>query len=125
VSTPLFKFPLPQAEPVPGAVFDETHFVHQTFGDPDLQKEILGLFIAQVNEAKQAFCRPMTTNAWRFLTHTLKGAAASVGANRIAQLAAQWELAGSPQDPEARRDIAEQFLAECSAFTEAAKPYLS
>lgn len=124
MSSALHKFPLPQAAPVPGAVFDEVHFVRQTFGDPDLQNEIVGLFLAQVNEARQAFARPMTTTAWRFLTHTLKGAAASVGANRIAELAAQWELAGSPQDPEARTRIADQFMAEADAFQAAAKIYL-
>jgi HPt (histidine-containing phosphotransfer) domain-containing protein len=124
VSSAILKFPLPQAEPAPGAVFDEMHFVRQTFGDPALQKEIAGLFLAQVNDAKQAFATPMTNAAWRFLTHTLKGAAASVGANRIAQLAAQWELAGSPQDPDTRKQIVDQFLAESAAFSASVQVYL-
>ncbi|MBL8790191.1 MAG: Hpt domain-containing protein [Rhizobiales bacterium] len=125
MSSAILKFPAPEAEAVPAAVFDEAHFVRQTFGDPDLQQEIIHLFLAQINDARLAFSAPMTTTAWRFLTHTLKGAAASVGANRIAQLASQWELAGSPQDSQGRRLIVEQFNAETAAFTASVQPYIA
>jgi HPt (histidine-containing phosphotransfer) domain-containing protein len=113
-----------QPEPVRGATFDELHFARQTFGDPDLQQEIIQLFLAQVEDARRAFATPMTTTAWRFLTHTLKGAAASVGALRIAELASAWELAGSPQDLDRRRSILLQFEVEAAAFSAATRSYL-
>lgn len=106
------------------AVFDDIHFARQTFGDPELQQEIIQLFLAQVNDARLAFASPMTTTAWRFLTHTLKGAAASVGAVRIAELAAEWELAGSPQDAKRRDAILSAFEAEAAAFRSVAEVYL-
>lgn len=113
-----------ETEPLPAAVFDEVHFVRQTFGDPDLQQEIIELFFAQINDAKRTFTSPMTTTAWRFLTHTLKGAASSIGALRIAQLAGTWELSGSPQDPARRQAIVEQFLQEADAFCAETRRYL-
>ena len=113
----------PQPERVERPTFDEGHFSRQTFGDPDLQREIVQLFLAQVNDARHAFSRPMTTTAWRFLTHTLKGAAASVGAARMADMASEWELAGSPQDPRLRQQIVAAFEAEADAFGTAVRPY--
>ena len=113
-----------EADPAPAAVFDQVHFVRQTFGDPALQQEIVELFMAQVNDARRAFATPMTTTAWRFLTHTLKGAAASVGALRIAQLAGAWELAGSPQDAARRQAIVEEFNHEAEKFMAQSRCYL-
>jgi HPt (histidine-containing phosphotransfer) domain-containing protein len=115
--------PLP--EPTSGEVFDEAHFIRQTFGDRGLQVEIIQLFIAQVEDSRKALAAPMTTTAWRFMTHTLKGAASAVGAMRIAKLAGGWELAGSPQDASGRAAIAAQFEAETTAFAAAASGYRS
>ena len=65
----------------------------------------------------------MTTTSWRFLTHTLRGAAASVGALRLAGLAAAWEIEGSPQDAALRGSILAQFEAEADAFSVAVRGY--
>ncbi len=113
----------PQPEPVSRQVFDEDHFVRQTFGDHGLQVEIIQLFIAQVEDSRKALAAPMTTTAWRFMTHTLKGAAGAVGALRLADLAGGWELAGSPQDAATREAIVAQFEAETAAFTAAVRLY--
>ncbi len=112
-----------QPEPVSSLVFDEDHFARQTFGDRGLQQEIIQLFIAQVEDARKALGAPMTTTAWRFMTHTLKGAAGAVGAVRLAELAAAWELSGSPKDAAARQTIVNQFEAETAHFIAAARPY--
>lgn len=108
-------------DPPRAATFDEIHFERQTFGDPGLQEEIIQLFLAQLEEARKAFAAPMTSTAWRFLTHTLKGAAASVGALRIAELAARWELSGTPLDGAARGMVLAQFEAEAGAFAAAVR----
>lgn len=113
----------PQPEPSNTAVFDEAHFVRQTFGDRGLQVEIIQLFIAQVEDSRKALAAPMTTTAWRFMTHTLKGAASAVGAMRIATMAGGWELAGSPRDASERASFVALFEAETAAFANAAKAY--
>ncbi|NMD08820.1 MAG: Hpt domain-containing protein [Phyllobacteriaceae bacterium] len=110
-------------EPVTSLVFDEDHFARQTFGDFGLQQEIIALFLAQVDDARKALAAPMTTTAWRFMTHTLKGSAGAVGALRLAELAAGWELAGSPKDADMRLAILQQFESETAAFAAAARLY--
>lgn len=114
---------LPQVLPASGTTFDHGHFDRQTFGDAELQREIIQLFLAQVEDARKAIRTPMTTTSWRFLTHTLKGAAASVGALRLAGLAAAWEIEGSPQDADLRNSILAQFEAEVAALSAAVKGY--
>lgn len=64
----------PNIDPEDMVVFDEAHFLRQTFGDRGLQLEIIALFIAQIEDSRKALAAPMTTTAWRFMTHTLKGA---------------------------------------------------
>lgn len=113
----------PQPEPVKGLVFDEDHFVRQTFGDRGLQQEIIALFIAQVADSRKALAAPMTAMAWRFMTHTLKGAAGAVGAMRLAELAGGWELAGLPQDATRREAVVALFEAETKAFSTASRHY--
>lgn len=123
VSTAL-RQPRPSpGQPASSAAFDHAHFARQTFGDADLQREIIHLFLAQIEDARKAFGTPMTTTSWRFLTHTLKGAAASVGAVRMAGLAAAWEIAGSPQDAATRQSVLAQFEAEAEAVVAAAQDY--
>lgn len=113
----------PNIDPEDMVVFDEAHFLRQTFGDRGLQLEIIALFIAQIEDSRKALAAPMTTTAWRFMTHTLKGAAAAVGAMRLAALAGQWEIVGSPQDAGARDTIVKSFEAESASFAAAAAAY--
>jgi HPt (histidine-containing phosphotransfer) domain-containing protein len=114
---------LPLNPPASGTTFDHAHFHRQTFGDADLQREIIQLFLAQIEDARKTIRTPMTTTSWRFLTHTLRGAAASVGALRLAGLAAAWEIEGSPQDAALRGTILAQFEAEAAAFSVAVRGY--
>jgi HPt (histidine-containing phosphotransfer) domain-containing protein len=107
----------PDAAAVP--VFDIGHFERQTFGDAGLQQEILVLFKVQLDETGLTLATPMTATDWRFLAHTLKGAAAAVGAFRIAELAGTWEQHGAPRDAAARAHFLGQFEAERRAYAEA------
>jgi HPt (histidine-containing phosphotransfer) domain-containing protein len=104
--------------------FDREHFERQTFGDRSLQREIIGLFLAQVANSRNTLIEPMTTSAWRYLTHTLKGAASAVGATQIAALASEWELAGSPRDADARHVLVQAFDTAQTAFQRATAYYL-
>jgi HPt (histidine-containing phosphotransfer) domain-containing protein len=88
-----------------------------------LQQEIIMLFLAQLSDAEKSFALPMTATSWRFLTHTLKGAAAAVGAQRLAELAGEWELAGTPVEASLRSALLDQLKAEKAAFVQAAAQF--
>jgi HPt (histidine-containing phosphotransfer) domain-containing protein len=105
------------------SVFDLDHFARQTFGVASLQQEIIMLFLAQLSDAEKSFALPMTATSWRFLTHTLKGAAAAVGAQRLAELAGEWELAGTPVEASLRSALLDQLKAEKAAFVQAAAQF--
>lgn len=104
-------------------IFDIEHFERQTFGDANLQREIMQLFMAQVEDTLKALATPMTSTSWRFLTHTLKGAAAAVGAIRLADIAGQWELQGTPKDGAARKAIMDLFNVETAKLEAVAAAY--
>jgi HPt (histidine-containing phosphotransfer) domain-containing protein len=62
-----------------------------TFGDKVLRDEIISLFRAQLQTVDEALRGPLDQKGWRYMTHTLKGAASAVGARQITALAAKWE----------------------------------
>jgi hypothetical protein len=73
-------------------VFDCDRFVMSTMDDADLQREVIGLFVEQVDET----CTRLTGGSIsaedrKFLSHNLRGAAAAVGALQIEELAKSWE----------------------------------
>ena len=100
---------------------DMVHLAKQTLGDRSLELEVLRLF----DETAQVYFRRIedSTNADELMRHlhTLKGAAAGVGARAIATLAATAEAdlrAGAPVDPERIHDL-EMAVTECCAWIEA------
>ncbi len=98
-------------------IFDREHFERQTFGDVGLQREIIQLFLAQAEDARKTLAFAMSDTSWRFLTHTLRGAASAVGALRIAELASVWELGDKPGDDAARSALVQVFKDELAAFS--------
>jgi len=81
-------------------VLDLVHLARQTFGDRDLEREVLALFEAQ--------CRrllPVLAGAGERergdAAHTLKGAARAVGAWRLAAVVDEFETALGTDTPEA------------------------
>jgi HPt (histidine-containing phosphotransfer) domain-containing protein len=73
-------------------VFDRDSFESSTMYDAGLQVEILSLFYAQLNAAKQKMSSGLLTQQEnKFLGHTLRGAAAAVGALEIEHIAQCWE----------------------------------
>jgi HPt (histidine-containing phosphotransfer) domain-containing protein len=60
--------------------------------DVDLQREVIGLFRAQVAETKERIkFGSISSEDRKFLSHNLRGAAAAVGAVQIEELAKTWE----------------------------------
>jgi HPt (histidine-containing phosphotransfer) domain-containing protein len=101
-------------------VLDVTYLNRATFGDIPLRDEIIGLFLAQVNGLAQRLDLPLDSAAWQFLTHTLKGAAAAVGATHIAEIASAWEHRLVPQTAEGRLRLSAELKAAILAFEKAA-----
>ncbi len=99
--------------------FDRDRFVMSTMDDADLQREVLGLFIEQVDET----CARLTEGTIpaedrKFLGHNLRGAAAAVGALHIEELAKSWESVS--YDLAVLRELLQQakatFLAKAQSF---------
>jgi len=110
--------PAPQAEAALRRPIDMEHLSRQTLGDPGLELEVLRLF-DEMSRVYYARLEASTTvdDLLRNL-HTLKGAAAGVGAFALAELArvAESELAeGVPVNPE-RIDDLNIAVEEVSAF---------
>jgi HPt (histidine-containing phosphotransfer) domain-containing protein len=102
-------------------VFDHVHFAQYTMHDADLEREILGLFLVQLQDVSTQLSVAMTAQDWRFMVHTLKGSAATVGAGQLHDLARRWEReAGSP-DPIALAGHQHAFEAACLTFRNVAR----
>jgi HPt (histidine-containing phosphotransfer) domain-containing protein len=90
---------------VPGAArvpVDHDHLSRYTFGNRELELEVLNLFAAQAPEYVGALRDARTEKTWRDAAHSLKGSARAVGAHFVAELAQRAELQGLPADPAAR-----------------------
>lgn len=115
----------PKAMPVPGSAedtpaLDAVFLSHSTFGDDALKGEIIALFRKQVTQAREQIAVAATASDWRFVMHTLKGAASAVGALQFAALAQEWEKAVFPSEGQ-RQLILNEFDLAKSAFLTAAK----
>jgi HPt (histidine-containing phosphotransfer) domain-containing protein len=99
---------------------DLVHLAKQTLGDRGLELEVLRMFDVT---ARAYFARMEESTTVEELLrhlHTLKGAAAGIGAVAIRDLAAAAEQelrAGRPVNPERIDDI-EMAVVECSAWIE-------
>lgn len=92
-----------------------------TFGDVALRAEIIKLFSMQLEQSRLRIAEAQTPTDWRFVTHTLKGAAAAVGALDIARLAANWEKTGLPATPHAKAELLAAYDKAQAAFLSAAQ----
>lgn len=73
---------------------DLVHLARHTFGDADLEREVLQLFMTQsriyLNRLKEA----RDVEQWRRAAHTIKGSARGIGAWAVAERAQAAELLG-------------------------------
>ena len=97
---------------------DMEHLSRQTLGDPGLEEEVLRLFDQMSHAYYERLEVSTTVEELLRNLHTLKGAAAGVGAFALAELArvAEQELReGAPVNPERIDDLA-LAVQEVSAF---------
>ena len=91
-----------------------------TFGDTILRTEIVGLFNAQLDGVSKNLMLPMDQKSWHYLTHTMKGAAAAVGAKEIVALADHWGRARPPATLADRQAYGSELRNCVAAFNKAA-----
>lgn len=97
---------------------DMTHLGRQALGDPGLESEILRLFDTMSRTYYERLESSTSVEQLLEHLHTLKGAAAGVGAWGIADLARATEeelRAGAPVNPERIDDLG-MAVHECSAY---------
>lgn len=91
---------VPCAEPV-----DRAHLARYTLGSPTLEREILGLFLAQLPLSIEQLRFAATDREWQIAAHTIKGSARAVGAWRIAELAREAEQTSGVTDEIVRERV--------------------
>ena len=96
-------------------VFDRAHLARYTMDSIDLEKEIVGLFLTQLPETLAMIRNATEARDWKLATHSLKGAAAAVGARRIGAVAAQLEQV-SVDDHEPRFLLTQDLAAAAAEF---------
>ena len=99
-----------------GAV-DFTVLDRTTGGDDDVSEEVLGLFVQQAEMWSQMLDARM--EGWRDAVHTIRGAAAGIGAGTLAAVCAEAEVADraiAPARLDHVRDALNQALADVAAW---------
>ena len=88
-----------EREALKSEVLDRAHLARMTFNDRNLEREVLQLFDQQAELLMQRI-RGNEPAAIATLAHTLKGSAASIGADQVARAAEATELSASrrPRD---------------------------
>jgi HPt (histidine-containing phosphotransfer) domain-containing protein len=76
------------------AIFDRAHLHQYTAGDGALERELVGLFLAQFGPIRAQLSAAASADDWKFAAHTIKGSARSIGAPQIAALAEEIETIG-------------------------------
>ncbi|MBM3562504.1 MAG: Hpt domain-containing protein [Alphaproteobacteria bacterium] len=88
--------PQPMMDAQEESPIDLVHLSRQTFGDHDLEQELLALFDAQAAQCAERLRTPARVGdgEWRIgLAHTIKGSARAVGAFDVGLAAEAYELA--------------------------------
>ena len=100
-------------------VFDRAHLTQYTMESPELEREIVGLFLAQLPGILDRLRKGCTGADWRIATHTLKGSALAIGARRIGDLARELEAAYGAG--EARQELLSELVHAIDEFDAVAR----
>ena len=102
-------------------VFDHHHLHRHSMQDQALAAEVLGLFLNQLPTMLEALDRAADRAQWSFATHTLKGSASVVGAQRLHVLARELEKMAFPGDHNVRLLRLKTLHAAAAEFRQAAR----
>lgn len=99
-------------------VFDRSHLAQYTMDSPELEREIIGLFVAQLPAILDRLQNVSSRDDWRIATHTLKGSALAVGAYKIGELAKKLEPVNSPEQDAKRKKLLSGLVRAVDEFDE-------
>ncbi|MGB5212533.1 MAG: Hpt domain-containing protein [Anderseniella sp.] len=105
------------------AVVDLAHLDQYTLGDHSLQAELLQLFRVQLKNQTQELVSCADETDWKSAVHTLKGAARSIGAVQIGEVAEAMELVAFSDDA-GRAAVLSRLIAVHAAFEAQIEEYL-
>jgi HPt (histidine-containing phosphotransfer) domain-containing protein len=94
-------------------IIDEAELDQQTFHDPDIRREVIGMFVDQA-PAILAGIEASTGAARADIAHRLKGSALALGARPLAEAASRLEL--SPADHATLNDVRQLLDATLQAL---------
>ncbi len=105
------------------AIVDLAHLDQYTLGDHSLQAELLQLFRLQLKNQTEELVSCADKAVWKSAVHTLKGAARSIGAGQVGEVAEAMELV--PYSDEAgRAAVLSRLIAVRAAFEAQIEEYL-
>jgi len=87
------------------AAIDMAHLDRYTMGDAALKRELLDLFRQQMGIQREALATAKSNQQWFYSAHSLKGAARSLGAFRLADIAREFEMASHPVADGVRKQL--------------------
>jgi HPt (histidine-containing phosphotransfer) domain-containing protein len=102
-------------------IFDRTHLAQYTMDSPELEREIVGLFVAQLPAILDRLQNVDSSDDWRIATHTLKGSALAIGACKIGDLAKKLEPVNSPEQEAKRKKLLSGLVRAVNEFDEMAR----
>lgn len=105
------------------AVVDLAHLDQYTLGDHGLQVELLQLFRVQLKTQTEELVSCADEVVWKSAVHTLKGAARSIGAGQVGEVAEAMELVVF-SDEAGRAAVLSRLIAVHAAFEAQVEEYL-
>jgi HPt (histidine-containing phosphotransfer) domain-containing protein len=98
------------------AIFDRPHLARYTMDNPELEKEIIGLFLQQLPSIITMLAEAESAAAWKMAAHTLKGSAAAVGATAIHACAVDLEARGYVVDVDVKIKLIADLQSRAARF---------
>ena len=102
-------------------VFDRVHLAQYTMDSPELGREIVGLFVAQLPTILDRLLNVSSSADWRIATHTLKGSALAIGACKIGEFARRLEPVNGLEESEKRKILLSGLVRAVNEFDEMAR----
>jgi HPt (histidine-containing phosphotransfer) domain-containing protein len=102
-------------------IFDRAHLAQYTMDCPELEREIVGLFVAQLPAILDRLLHVSSGADWRIATHTLKGSALAIGACRIGDLAKKLEPVNGLEQNEKCKKLLSGLVRAVNEFDEMAR----
>jgi HPt (histidine-containing phosphotransfer) domain-containing protein len=75
--------------------------------------------VAQLGLFRRGLMKPINAATWKYMTHSLKGASAAVGADQMNALSRVWESQALPDTPDSREAVLLAFDEALELFHDA------